>query len=316
MTEQVLLLASFPETALPRLVAEFPQVRFLDGRAAGSFDRHMEQATIAFGLPPVEKLAQAARLRWIQLASAGVPQDLCPIADERGIKVTNLAGLYAASIAEHALCLMVMLARNLHAVVRKQQQALWDRSVAQTMRDLQGHTVAIVGLGSIGQGVARLARAYGTRVIGCRRTDRPVPLVDRVYRSVELREMLGEADYVVVAAPLTRQTAGMLGPAEFAAIKRGVIYINVSRGAVAQESALLDALRSGHVAAAGLDVFAVEPLPSEHPFWTMPQVILSPHYSGETVNQSSLPVERFARNLHAWLSGGEMEGVVNLDWGY
>src|SRR5207302_1487783 len=152
------------------------------GRAADSFDRYMEQTIITFGLPPVEKLPQAAQLRWIQLASAGVPQELCPLAAERGIKVTNLAGLYAASIAEHALCLMVMLARNLHAVVRNQQQARWDRSVAQTMTDLQGHTVAIVGLGSIGQGVARLARAYGMHVIGCRRTDQPVPLVDRVYR--------------------------------------------------------------------------------------------------------------------------------------
>src|SRR5260370_28777087 len=108
----------------------------------------------------------------------------------------------------------------------------------------------------------------------------------------------------------------MLGPAEFGAVKRGAIYINVSRGGVAQEAALLDAVRSGHVAAAGLDVFAVEPLPPDHPFWSLPQVIVSPHYSGETVNTSALPAERFARNLHAWLRGQPLEGVVYLEWGY
>ena len=128
--------------------------------------------------------------------------------------------------------------------------------------------------------------------------------------------MLAEADVVAVAAPLTAATTGMLGPAEFAAMKRGVLYVNVSRGGVAQEAALLEALRSGHVAAAGLDVFAVEPLPPEHPFWTMPQVIVSPHYSGEVINQSSRPAECFARNLIAWNDGGDLEGVVDLTAGY
>jgi phosphoglycerate dehydrogenase-like enzyme len=154
------------------------------------------------------------------------------------------------------------------------------------------------------------------RVLGCRRTVRPTPDVDRVYPCKEMHAMLAEADYVAVAAPLTRHTEGMLGQAEFNAMKRGAVYVNVSRGAVAQEKALLEALRSGRVAAAGLDVFAVEPLASDHPFWDLPQVVVSPHYSGETVNQSSLPLERFARNLRSWSAGQELEGVVNLEWGY
>ena len=128
--------------------------------------------------------------------------------------------------------------------------------------------------------------------------------------------MLAEADVGAVAAPLTAATTGMLGAAEFAALKRGALYVNVSRGPVAQEAALLAALQSGHVAAAGLDVFAVEPLPPEHPFWTMPQVIISPHYSGETINQSSRPAERFARNLAAWSDAQSVEGVVDLAAGY
>ncbi len=127
--------------------------------------------------------------------------------------------------------------------------------------------------------------------------------------------MLAEADYVAVAMPLTAHTEGMLGPAEFEAMKHGTIYINVSRGGVAQEKALLAALHSGRAAAAGLDVFATEPLAPEHLLWTLPQVIVSPHYSGEVVNQSSLPVERFKRNLRCWLGSRELEGVVNLEYG-
>jgi phosphoglycerate dehydrogenase-like enzyme len=132
----------------------------------------------------------------------------------------------------------------------------------------------------------------------------------------ELRAMLAEADVLAVPLPWTRQTDGLLGPAEFAALKRGCLYVNVSRGAVARESALLDALRSGQIAAAGLDVFATEPLPPDHPLWTMPQVVITPHVSGEVVNTSSRPAERFGRNLRAWLNGQDMEGRVDLEWGY
>ena len=128
--------------------------------------------------------------------------------------------------------------------------------------------------------------------------------------------MLAEGDFVAAVAPLIASTNGMLGPAEFAAMKPGVIYINVSRGPIAREDALLDALKRGHVAAAGLDVFSTEPLPPEHPFWTMPQVAFCPHVAGEVINQSDRPAERFARNLAAWTMGRPLEGVVDLAWGY
>jgi phosphoglycerate dehydrogenase-like enzyme len=312
----VLILNWLPDGLLPRLAREFAAFEFVDAREPSVLDRCLARAEIAYGLPPVSRLAEAGALRWIQLISAGVPQDLCPPALARGLTVTNLAGLYGPSIAEHALALMIVLARNLHVAFRNQQARRWDRSVAQGMRDLHGGTLGVIGLGNIGQNLARLARACGLRVVGCRRTGRPTPFVDRVYRPDELHAMLAEADFVAVAAPLTARTEGMLGPAEFRAMKRGVIYVNVSRGGVAQEAALVDALRSGHVAAAGLDVFATEPLPPEHPLWTLPNVALSPHYSGETVNNSVLPAERFARNLRAWSAGARLEGTVDLEWGY
>jgi phosphoglycerate dehydrogenase-like enzyme len=313
---QVLILAWTPEGTLDRLAGDFPPCDFVDARDPAVFDAHWSRATVALGLPAVSRLGEAPGLRWIQLLAAGVPPELCGPARERGIFVTNLAGLYGPTIAEHALTLMTLLARNLYVALRNQQERKWDRDVARTMSDLHGRTLALVGLGNIGRGIARLARAYGMRVLGCRRTARPTPFVDRVYPLNELHALLAEADYVAVAAPLTARSEGMLGLDEFRAMKRGVVYVNVSRGGVAREDALLEALRSGHVAAAGLDVFAVEPLPPDHPFWTMPQVIVSPHYSGETVNNSSLPAERFARNLRAWIDGRPMEGVVNLEHGY
>ncbi len=313
---RILNLAWLPDGMLERLRGRFPRCELLDGREPGVLDAHLASAEIAYGHPPLDRLSEAVSLRWIQLISAGVPLELCAPAATRNVVVTNLAGLYGPTIAEHALALMMLLARNLHVAHINQAREAWDRTVAETMTDLRRKTLALVGLGNIGVATARLARAHGMRVVGCRRTERATPYVDRVYPLSDLKAMLAEADVLCVAAPLTRQTDGLLGPAELAALKRGALYVNVSRGGIAQEPALLEALRSGQVAAAGLDVFAVEPLAPGHPLWSMPNVIISPHYSGETVNRYSAPSERFARNLEAWLAGRPLEGVVDLDRGY
>jgi phosphoglycerate dehydrogenase-like enzyme len=312
----ILILEWLPDGVLTRLATRFPECAFVEARAADVRDRMLKDAVVTYGMPPVAKLAEAEQLRWIQLISAGVPQELCPVAKARGLIVTNLAGLYGASIAEHALGMMSALSRNLHVAMRNQAERRWDRTVAQTMTDLHGKTLAVIGLGNIGQNIARLARSHGLRVVGCRRTPRPTPYIDHLYGSDELHAMLAEGDLVAVALPLTARTEGMLGTAEFAAMKRGAVYVNVSRGSVAQENALLEALHSGQVAAAGLDVFAVEPLATDHPLWSRPQVLISPHVSGETINQSSLPAERLARNLASWLAGADLEGRVDHDQGY
>jgi phosphoglycerate dehydrogenase-like enzyme len=313
---QILVLSWLPEGRFEQLAAAFPDFVFRDGRDPARLDAHAGDAVIAYGMPPLERLPRMTSLRWIQLTSAGVMQELCPQAQAQGVTVTNLAGLYGPSIAEHALALTTMLARNLHRASRNQQAGRWDRDVMKGMFDLHGRTLGLVGLGNIGQSIARLAQAYGMRVVGYRRRDLPAPFVDRQYALKELHALLAESDVVAVAAPLTRHTEGLLGPAEFDAMKPGVIYVNVSRGGVAQEAALLDGLRSGRVAGAGLDVFAVEPLSAQHPFWTMPNVIISPHYCGETINQSARPSERFARNLAAWNANRPLEGIVDLEWGY
>ncbi len=305
-----------PDGECARWTNEFGDCEWVDARAPQVAARALPRATISYGLPDIKLLSQAKALRWLQLASAGVPAALCSIAAQQSVRVTNLAGLYGPTIAEHALSLMLILSRNLQIVQRNQFEKKWDRTVADTMRDLHGKTIGIVGLGNIGQNIARLAKAFGMRVVGCRRTPRPTPFTDRVYAVGELKAMLAEADYVAVAAPLTGATDGMLGPAEFQSMRQGAIYINVSRGPVAQESALVAALQSGRLAGAGLDVFAAEPMPVQHPLWEMPNVVISPHFSGETVNNSALPAERFKRNLRNWLAERELEGTVDLALGY
>ncbi|MBI3407172.1 MAG: D-2-hydroxyacid dehydrogenase [Planctomycetes bacterium] len=294
----------------------FPQFEFVVATSPEVIERRHADAVICYGFSDLHSIERAPALRWVQLASAGVPKGLCPLAQRRGLTVSNLAGLYGPTIAEHALAMMLTLSRNLHVVQRNQTQGSWDRSVAQTMRDLHGRTLALVGLGNIGQNIARLGRAFGMRVVGCRRRPQPTPFVDAVVAPNQIRSILAEADVVAVAAPLTAATEGMLNSAEFEAMRPGSFYINVSRGPIAQEAALLQALRSGKLAGAGLDVFAVEPLPADHPFWTMSNVFISPHYSGETVNNSSLPAERFTRNLRRWLAQQPPAGLVDLDQEY
>lgn len=312
----VLLAAWIHDDVRQQLLHQFPECRFEDARDRSTLERLLGEAEIVYGTPPAELLPKAGRLRWIQLPAAGVPWELCDGLKGRDVLVTNLAGLYGPTIAEHALALMLVVSRNFHIAFRQQMERVWRRDLSQTMRDLHGKTSAIIGLGNIGQNIARLCRCFGMRVVGCRRTMQPTPHVDQLFPCDRIGEMVSEADYVVVAAPLTRQTAGMLGPAEFGAIKPGAIYVNVSRGAVADEDALLDALRSGHLAGAGLDVFAVEPLPPEHPLWTLPNVVITPHYSGETVNQSAQPGHLFTRNLRRYLKNEEIGHRVNLELGY
>jgi phosphoglycerate dehydrogenase-like enzyme len=312
----VLIATSMHEASWKRLLAEFPEVEAMDASNPALQEQLLPRAEIIFGAPPVELVPRAPALRWIQLNSAGVPLDLCNALRGRDVKLTNLAGLYGPTIAEHTLGLMLMVARNLHRAMRQQHERLWQRDLRESMVDLSGKTAAIVGVGNIGQNIARLCQAFGMHVRGCRRTPRATPCVDQLYAPPQLREMIADADFVIVAAPLTRETDGMLGEAEFSAMKRGVFFINISRGRIAREVALLDALRSGQVAGAGLDVFAVEPLPRDHPFWDMPQVVITPHYSGETVNMSTQSSELFLRNLRAYLEGRPFGHVVDIARGY
>ena len=224
----------------------------------------------------------AANLKWLHLASAGVEHALYPPLLQRDVLVTNGAGVYAIPIAEHVLALMLALSRRVPEMIRQQDKPEWT---GLSGGELHGATVLIVGVGGIGAKVAQLCKAFGMRVVGIRRhTGMPVACVDSLLAPTDLKAVLPEADWVVLCAPSTPQTQHMIGAAEISLLKPEARIINIARGALIDEAALIQALQEGRISGAGLDVFAEEPLPPDSPLWDMPQVIVSPHSGGASPN--------------------------------
>ncbi len=258
----------------------------------------------------------APRLRWIQLTSAGADRLLNSGFVEQGITVTTVSGLHATPIGEHVLCTMLMWAKGMPRAMRAQAAHEWVR-FAPT--ELYGKTVGIVGIGHIGAEVGRLAKAFGCRVIATKRSVRSSGIAsyaDEILPAAELGRVLAESDYVVLCVPLTSETRGMIGERELRSMKPTALLVNIARGPVTVEADLVRALGEGWIAGAALDVFDREPLAPEHPFWSMENVILTPHISGGTERYNERAVEIFARNLRRYLAGEPLENVVDPARGY
>lgn len=274
---------------------------------------------------------QAPRLRWVQLHSAGADHALGhPALD--GVILTTTSGIHAVNIGEYVLALMLAWAHRLPALIDHQRRAewpqgRWDLFVPQ---ELRGTSVGIVGYGSIGRQVGRLAHAFGMRVLavqrGADRTDRgyvvpgvgdPAGIIpERFYRPAELREMLAECDYVVLAVPLTAATRHLIGADELRAMKPTAFLINVARGDVVDQAGLIRALQEGWIGGAGLDVFAQEPLPADSSLWRMENVILTPHIAGFTPHYDDRAADLFAENLRRYLAGEPLLNRADVQRGY
>jgi D-2-hydroxyacid dehydrogenase (NADP+) len=211
------------------------------------------------------------------------------------------------AVAEHAIALILALTRQLHLARDNQREALWrgmigDRALRE--QELGGKTLVVVGLGRIGTRLARLARAFEMRVIGVRRTATPAPdVADEVLAQADLARALGEADIVALTCPLTPETQGLIGAAALATVKPGALLVNVARGKIVDEGALLAALVDGRVGAAALDCFHDEPLPRESPFWALPNVLITPHAAGETERYEKSVVDILNENIERLLRG-------------
>ena len=264
---------------------------------------------------PVEALRWADRLRWIQAISAGVDR-LDPRVMER-ITLTNGNGLGAEPIGEHVICHLLMLARGAPIYLRRQVEHRWERGVQA--REISGMTMGVVGMGAIGSAVARRARALGLRVIAIRRsaTRRAPDLVaDEVCPPDDLPYLLAESDVVVLATPLTAETRGLIGERELHTMRPGSYLINIARGGVVNEPAMIAALRDGHLGGAGLDVFATEPLPSDSPLWDMPNVIVTPHVAASSDRYMRRVEELVCDNLRRYLEGQPLRNAVDVGRGY
>ncbi|GIP29629.1 3-phosphoglycerate dehydrogenase [Paenibacillus sp. J23TS9] len=252
-------------------------------------------------------LQEDSKLKWVQTWSAGV--DTLPLERlrDRGILITNSSGVHAIPISESIFAMMLSFSRQMHIAVRHQLQKNWKSDLAvpghSTLGEINGKTLVIVGVGEIGRETARLAKAFGMHVIGVRRSDKPEPNVDQMFTMDGLHEALGQGDYIVNVLPLTEETHHMFDSAAWKAAKKGACFINAGRGPTVDTSSLIDALNSGQISGAGLDVFEQEPLPSDNPLWTMEQVIITPHVAGSNDRYTERVVDIFTENVKAYAQG-------------
>ena len=254
-----------------------------------------------------------SRLRWIHIASAGVDTLMFDALRTSDVVITNSRGVFDEAIAEYVLLLVLAFAKDLPATVRYQTEREWRHR--ETER-ITGRTALVVGTGPIGRAIARLLRVVGLRVAGIGRTARVDPDFGQVYAGDQLRDRLPWADYVICAAPLTDQTRGMFDAAAFAAMKPTARFINVGRGGHVVTADLIAALRDGQIAGAALDVVDPEPLPPSSALWSMPNVLVSPHMSGDFQGWRSALVALFADNFDRWMTGRPLRNVVDKQLGY
>ena len=277
------------------------------------------QADVSFDFDwqaPADMVANCPRLRWVQGTSAGIGGFL----DRTGLAGTGLvfttaAGVHGVPLAEFALLGLLYFAKGMPALASAKAARRWQRYAGS---QVAGSRVLLVGLGGAGRAVARLLAAAGVEVRGAGRPGRryDVPGVASYVASDQLHQVLPEVDALVLACPLTEQTRGLIGAAELALMRQGSVLVNISRGPVVDEEALVGALRAGHLGGACLDVFATEPLPAESPLWDMPNVIVSPHSAATVAAENGLLTDLFIDNLQRWLAGKPLRNTYDRAAGY
>lgn len=251
-------------------------------------------------------ILNAGNLKWLHSFSAGVDNPFFQGLMDRGVVLTNSSGATASPIAQTAILYMLALSRNVRAWFEHQRNHEWTR---HSFMELDGSRLAVIGMGPIGAEIARLGVALNMTVEGIRRTPNggePCP----TFGFDAMDDVLGRADWVAVALPLTDDTRGIFGGSAFRTMKQGAHFINVGRGELVDEEALIDALRSGHLAGAGLDVFNVEPLQDDSPLWDMPNVIITPHSSGASPHSAVRAEDIFIDNLRRWCANDAMHNQV------
>jgi phosphoglycerate dehydrogenase-like enzyme len=280
----------------------------------------LDRAEVLFGVPgdSADGLAEVVTglpwLRWVHATSAGAGEwvrrtELPPEALKR-VAITTSSGVHAVPLAEFAVLGLLAVAKGLPRLLEDQRARRWPE-IRQPFRELHGQTLFLVGLGAIGREVARLGKALGMRTVGFRRTEGPPPeWVDEVHGPRRLPELAGRADAMVVSLPLTDQTAGLIDRATIEHLPASCIFVNVGRGGVVDEPALVDALRDRRIAGAALDVFAAEPLPDDSPLWTLPNVLVTPHAAALSDRENERIVELFVDNLRRYLDGQPLRNVV------
>jgi phosphoglycerate dehydrogenase-like enzyme len=312
-----------PRHFVDQLRREFPQHTFLDAWDRDTLRRLLPEADVAF-TPFVDRdiFPSATRLRWVQSPAVGVGSLMFPELLASEVVITSARGIRARAIAEHVLGVTIALARKLPAAIRAQTAHRWAQEELEGMsvdvRTLHGQRMGIVGLGSIGLELAKIAAPFGFRVTAIRRrATEPPPLgVEDVWFPDRLHDLLAQSDVVVLAAPHTPQTKRLIGRHELDRIKPGAFLINIARGKLIDDDAVIDALRDGRLGGAALDVFTQEPLDPSSPYWDLPNVIITPHVSGALQDYWTPLVALFSENLRRFDRGQPLMNTVDKSAGY
>jgi phosphoglycerate dehydrogenase-like enzyme len=306
-----------------KLQADFPQIEAVHRSSYEGAEKHLRDCEIlfAFALRP-EQFRLAQSLRWIHAPTAAVHQLLFPELVSSDVVLTNAREVHGPVVAEHVIALMFALAKKIPQAIRLQQNHSWGKSAiwndGARPREIAGATLGLIGLGGIGRTVARLASALGMRVIVAQEhpeKERPQG-VDAVYGSAQINELLSQSDFVVVAAPLTEATRGLINKDRLAAMRRDAYLINVGRGPLVDEAALAHALRNRHIAGAALDVFDQEPLPAESPLWDLENLLITPHTGSLTEKLWPRHYAVFSENLRRYLVREPVLFAVDKQKGY
>lgn len=311
-----------PDREVQRLRAEFPQHTFTRADSDDETLQAIPSADVAFSSRITQPhLAAAPRLRWIHSPAAGVGAMLFPEMLSSPVVMTNSRGNSSVTIAEHVIAVTLSLLRNLPLAQRRQTERVWAQNefdAGATIRTLRGARVLVVGLGSIGSETARLAVAFGAEVVGLRRRpelDGPDGMIS-VLSPASLHHELPRADAVILSAPQTSQTRHLIGDRELFLMKPDAILVNVSRGKLVDEAALVRALGGGRLRGAALDVFEHEPLDAASPLWGRPDVLITPHVSGFHAGYWPEATRLFAENLRRFVAGQPLENLVDKHAGY
>lgn len=316
-TLELLYLGEVPAGLARRLQEAAPGVNVIEVTNAEDAARHAAGAEVIAGsgrLFTADLVAAAPKLRWVQAMSAGAER-FCPaLAGATGVVLTNVRGAHPIPIAEHFLAMLLGLTHRIPEFLAMQARREWKRL---TMTEVRGQTLLVLGLGNLGREIVAAATAIGLDVIGYDPYIAiPAAAVRKLFLADQLHEALGQANFVVSCIPLTPVNRGFIGKAEFAAMRPGTFFFNVSRGGVVDEQALVAALESGHLAGAGLDVFAVEPLPPASPLWGMPNVIITPHIAAASPETELRTHDILVENLKRYAAGRPLLNQVDIARGF
>jgi len=303
---------------LAQIQALAPDMRLLVTTERREIEQALDRIEIAVKQFPQALMTQAPKLRWFQQWGAGADWLLHhPAVAASELMVTTGSGVHAIPISEHILAYLFAFARALPQAIRGQTQRAWQQPEWSRIFELAGKTMVLIGVGAIGERTALMAHGLGMRVLGVRQNaDVSTPGVEAMFAPEALLDVLPQADFVVITAPLTEATRNLIGAAELQAMKATAYIVNIGRGGVIDEPALVRALQEGRLAGAGLDVFASEPLPPDSPLWAMENVIITGHYAGATPIYDERAMAIFLDNLRRYRAGEPLRNVVDKTLGY